>query len=149
MEILPAQRTDAALLSQITKRSKAHWGYSATQLAAWDAELSLSEEYIESHHVFKLLIADVVLAYYSLKIPTPRLAHLDNLFVLPEHMGKGYGKALLQHALALSRSQACHQLRLDADPNATPFYLKHGFRIIDQLPTSIPNRFLPVMVLDL
>lgn len=38
---------------------------------------------------------------------------------------------------------------LDAEPNAERFYLKFGFKTVDQLASSIPNRFLPVMELDL
>jgi len=40
-------------------------------------------------------------------------------------------------------------MRLEADPNATNFYLKMGFKIIEQKESSIPNRFLPIMEKDL
>ena len=38
---------------------------------------------------------------------------------------------------------------LDSEPKAVAFYEKLGFKTIGQLPTSIKDRFLPIMELTL
>ena len=36
--------------------------------------------------------------------------YLEDLFVLPEHRGKGYGKAILQRLAAISRERGCGRM---------------------------------------
>ena len=36
--------------------------------------------------------------------------YLEDLFVLPEHRGKGYGKAILRHLAQIARSRGCGRL---------------------------------------
>jgi len=38
---------------------------------------------------------------------------------------------------------------LDSDPNAEKFYQNLGFKVVGQLESSIKNRFLPIMELEI
>ena len=71
------------------------------------------------------------------------------LFVLPQFIGKGIGKQLLYDSFKQAKLKEANRITLLADPNAVPFYIKHGFIIVDKKESSIPNRFLPVMKKDL
>lgn len=149
MNVCRAEINDHLELTKITMLSKAHWGYSDQQMRAWEAELTVSPHYIDSNLVYKLTKDGKILGYYSFIVEKDATFQLDNLFVLPECIGKGLGQKLLFHAINLARSKGVNRIQLAADPNAIDFYLKFDFQIIGQMPTQIEGRFLPLMELIL
>lgn len=51
--------------------------------------------------------------------------YLEDLFVLPEYRGRGYGKALLAHLAALAKAEGCGRLEwwcLDWNRSSIDFY---------------------------
>lgn len=150
MKVENANSDDHEMLSEITKLSKAFWGYSEEQMAQWNDVLTITKEYIQTNFAYKLINESQVIGYYSYFNTEKDIVKLDNLFVLPEYIGKGYGNYLMDDFL--NRIKENHDIRkvtLDADPNAEKFYQKFGFETIGQLETSIKNRFLPIMELKL
>ena len=148
MKIERANIHDDEILSDITKKSKAFWGYSKEQILEWNDNLTISKNYIESNYAFKLLDENTVIGYYSYILEKSSVK-LDNLFVLPEYIGKGFGKYLVNDFLTRMRNQKIKKIILDSDPNAEEFYLKIGFKKIGQFETSIKNRFMPIMEMNL
>ena len=65
----------------------------------WSGLLTITEEYIKTNEVYQLLINDVTIAFYSYLILNEDSAKLDNLFVLPSDIGKGYGRLLMNEFL--------------------------------------------------
>ncbi len=58
--------------------------------------------------------------------------HLEDIFVLPEHRGKGIGKALLTKVAAIAVVEGCPRLEwnvLDWNKNAIDFYHEMGAQI--------------------
>jgi GNAT superfamily N-acetyltransferase len=51
---------------------------------------------------------------------------LEHLWVRPEWHGRGLGRALFGEAVRLAQATGATELRIKADPNAEPFYLKMG-----------------------
>lgn len=150
MNIEQAHRNDHLTLSEISYRGKAFWGYDTALLEAWKADLTLTPAYIAQHCVFKLLVDGEIIGYYSLLLPPEDgTITLDNLFLLPEYIGQGYGQVVMHHSIATARAMHLSRMVLDADPNAESFYRKMGFRVYGKLTTSIANRFLPQMELAL
>ena len=76
-------------------------------------------------------------------------AILDNLFILPEYIGKGFGKYLMSHFLNRMKNEKFEKVTLDSEPHAENFYLKIGFKKIGEFETSIKNRFMPIMEMTL
>lgn len=150
MKVEKANSDDHEMLSEITKKSKAFWGYSNEQMQLWDAALTITKEYVETNFTYKFVHENRIIGYYSyFKIDTT-IIKLDNLFLLPEYIGKGFGNHLMQDFLnRIKENREIKKVLLDADPNAEKFYQKFGFTTIGQLETSIKNRFLPVMELSL
>jgi hypothetical protein len=75
---------------------------------------------------------------------------LGLLFVEPEAIGSGVGRALYRHVLATARGLGFTRLRIEADPNAEPFYRAMGARPAGTGPSgSVPGRALPVLAVDL
>jgi GNAT superfamily N-acetyltransferase len=61
--------------------------------------------------------------------------YLEDLFVLPEHRGKGIGKALLLHIAALAEERGCGRFEwavLDWNKPAIEFYKSLGARAMDE-----------------
>ena len=60
--------------------------------------------------------------------------YLEDLFVLPEHRGKGYGKALLARLAQLAEARRCGRLEwscLDWNRPSIDFYLSLGAQPMD------------------
>ena len=55
------------------------------------------------------MVNEEIIAYYSLHPPQNGIIHLENLFILPAYIGKGFGKLLLEAAIQEATSLACKQ----------------------------------------
>lgn len=74
---------------------------------------------------------------YSTFLGQPGI-YLEDLFVLPEHRGKGYGKALLAHLARLAVERDCGRLDwvvLDWNEPAIRFYESLGARCLEDWQT--------------
>lgn len=150
MNIEKANSNDHEILTEITKKSKAFWGYSEEQMMQWNDALTITKEYIQTNFAYKQTKENQVIGYYSYFNSDAAIIKLDNLFVLPEYIGKGIGNQLMQDFLnRIKENHDIKKVTLDADPNVEKFYQKFGFKTIGQLETSIKNRFLPIMELNL
>lgn len=149
MLIKKAHIQDSEILTQITMASKAFWGYSEEQMAMWSDSLCITKTNIETKEVYKLLMDKVVIAYYSFYEERSCELKLDNLFILPEFIGKGFGSILMKDFLTRIQNRWIKKIILESDPNAEKFYEKFGFVRVGELETSIKDRFLPLMELKL
>ena len=64
--------------------------------------------------------------------------YLEDLYVLPEHRGKGYGKALLQKLAAIAVERGCGRMEwwcLDWNQPSIDFYLSLGAEALDEWTT--------------
>lgn len=147
MNILKAETEDSELLTTLTKRSKAYWGFSEEILKEWEHLLSISKDYIEKNKVYKLVENENIIGYYSYFSIDEKTIKLDNLFILPEFIGKGFGKILMNDFLEKANRLGIKKITLDAEPNAENFYKNFGFETVGQLESSIKDRYLPIMEL--
>jgi len=61
--------------------------------------------------------------------------YLEDLFVHPEHRGKGYGRALLVHLAKIARDRGCGRMEwavLDWNDPAIQFYRKLGAKPMEE-----------------
>jgi N-acetylglutamate synthase-like GNAT family acetyltransferase len=150
MKIEKATIEDNEVLTEITKKSKAFWGYSEEQILNWNNFLTVSKEYIENNDVYKLLNENEIIGYYSYFNKEKSIVKLDNLFVLPNYIGKGFGKYLVNDFLnRIKKNTTIKKIVLNSDPNAETFYQKIGFVKVGEFETSIKNRFMPIMEMNL
>ncbi|MGB3777021.1 MAG: GNAT family N-acetyltransferase [Tunicatimonas sp.] len=145
MPITPAHPSDHVALTQLTLDSKAHWGYGAAQIEAWREELTITAEQIATGNVYQLRHYEHIVGYYAYRALADKTVELSNLFVAPTHIGKGVGRTLLHNFLERVATEGFRRITLNADPNAEGFYARHGFAVVGQEPSSIPERCLPVM----
>jgi len=67
-----------------------------------------------------------VLGFYLLREPGERDAELDMLFVAPQHIGEGVGRALLLDAQGEARRRGWEVLLIESDPSHRRFNERHG-----------------------
>jgi len=149
MIITKSKKTDHIKLTTITKKSKAYWGYSQQQIKIWDRELTLTKEYIDQNEVYSLVIEGRIIGYYSYLSIGSNKVKLDNLFILPDFIGKQLGTRLMEDFLMRVKEKGFTVVTLDSEPNSENFYKKLGFRVVGQLATSIKDRYMPIMEKDL
>jgi ribosomal protein S18 acetylase RimI-like enzyme len=144
-----AQPTEAAGLSELALRSKAHWGYDDAFLEACRDVLTLSPADVEAGAVFVAEFDGAPAGFYRLGGGPPE-AELEDLWVDPETMGRGVGSALLAHAAASARKRGCTSVLVESDPHAEGFYRSQGAQRVGERTSSVDEgRQLPLLRLEL
>ncbi|MGI9284548.1 MAG: GNAT family N-acetyltransferase [Pseudomonadales bacterium] len=150
--IRPAVSNEAELLSELALRSKAYWDYPDEFIEACREELSYSRDQIDSS-TFSFVIAESphgVTGFYALKRSSRSELELEALFVEPDWIGYGIGRALLEHAKCAAAELGAESLIIQGDPNAQAFYLAAGGVLTgEQESNGVPGRFLPTFVISL
>ena len=147
--IRPVRAGEAAALTELALRSKAHWGYSAEFMAAARSSLTQTEAVLAAQPCFVAEEAGRLVGYYRLSGEPPE-GWLEDLFVEPSHIGSGVGRRLWEHALGTARDLGFQALRLESDPNAEGFYLARGAVRIGEVESGVEaGRILPLLRVDL
>lgn len=137
----PACADDIARLDAIAWQAKAHWGYDAAQLEAWADELRTPPGRLRTHPTWVAGFgghSGPVLGFMQID-PTTTPWELAALWVLPAHMGRGIGRALLQHASVLAADAGQVALHIDADPHAAGFYRACGAVPVGAVAAPLPD----------
>jgi GNAT superfamily N-acetyltransferase len=145
VDIRLARRDEVGLLSDLAVRSKGHWGYDAAFLEACRAELTITPARIDTETVWVAVGAGEVVGFSALLVEGEE-AELTDLFVDPDHIGSGVGRALWGRTVATCREMGARRIRIEADPHAEQWYLSRGaVRVGEALSGSIPGRMLPLL----
>lgn len=150
MQIQKAHPNQAETLTRIALAAKRHWGYPERWIEIWTPLLAFSPADLERVDFFVAKVDDEVVGFYSLTVKGPRV-ELENPWVLPDFMGQGIGRGLLEHALVRARELGCSALEIEADPHAVGFYEKMGARTVGQHVGEVDGqpRRLPIMEISL
>ncbi|WP_165967849.1 GNAT family N-acetyltransferase [Sapientia aquatica] len=116
---------EAEQLTALSIASKARWGYTPEQVAAWRGELAVQADDIFSGRVHVAVVEEEVVAVMVL-LPAKMTWKLSHLFVAEAWMHQGIGKKLFQFAVELAQQQDARAISINADPNAERFYLSCG-----------------------
>lgn len=133
------------MITALMLRSKRSWGYSDAFMELVAEDMTLTAADIEADHVEVAESGGMLVAMSRLQ---RRADHswLQDLFVDPDHMGRGLGRRLFDRAVARSQEWGYREMRFESDPNAETFYLSVGAERIGSSPsTLIPGRALPLM----
>ncbi|WP_031085297.1 GNAT family N-acetyltransferase [Streptomyces sp. NRRL WC-3549] len=140
---------EAATLTALALRSKAHWGYDDAFLAACRDELTLDPADVAARRTAVAERDGGILGFTTLEGPPPR-GVLGMMFVEPDAIGQGVGRLLFTHVRQQARRLGFTVLTIDSDPNAEPFYTAMGAVRVGAVPSgSIPGRVLPLLELAL
>jgi GNAT superfamily N-acetyltransferase len=100
---------DAAALTDLAHRAKAHWGYPASWMRQWDPQLTIIP---------------------GLSRIGMKRAQLESVRVSNKHRGAKVGEQLVLEAIARARAAGCRLVQLTSDAtriDAQRFYQRLGF----------------------
>jgi GNAT superfamily N-acetyltransferase len=150
MVVRNAKLEEAASLTALCVRSKAHWGYDAAFMKLSAAALAVNEDDIAAGRVLVAVDDAGRVIGMACVLPEGETSDLDALFVDPPVIGSGAGRALFDAAVILARQQGARRMTILADPNAAAFYERMGARYLRNAPSdAIPGRTLPFYEYDL
>ena len=136
LEFRQARPADAAWLTELALRSKAHWGYDSEFVEDCRVALTIDAAEIERAPYFTLLAEGRPVGFYGLTILATAI-ELSFLFVEPDSIGQGHGRRLFDHAVKSARELGGRHLLIESDPNAEGFYLAMGAERIGELPSPV------------
>jgi ribosomal protein S18 acetylase RimI-like enzyme len=125
MTIVPAKPEDADALTEIAHAAKRHWGYPESWIIAWRDVLTMRPEFLRVNIAFIAIDERRPVGFYILTREDDGI-HLDHLWVVPDAMRRGIGRALFEHAVAQARDLGFDSIQIEADPNAEEFYKRMG-----------------------
>ena len=147
-----ARIEEAAALSELCIRAKAVWGYDEVFMALARIVLEVRPEQVAAGDVWVATGADGEVAGMVALAPSaqPNTLDLDKLFVEPQRIRNGVGRALMAHAIDEAQRRGAKRLTVLADPYAAGFYERNGARRIGEAPSdAIPGRSVPLYEIKL
>ena len=140
---------EAKFLSELALRSKAYWGYSNEFLEACRPHIYVDADYINDWPVVIIESNDIIIGFLSLKTIKSE-NRLDNLWIEPEFINKGYGKVLFHEAVKQAKKLGWDSFKLAGEPDAVAFYEKMGAKLIGEIQSRLrDDLFLPHMEMSL
>lgn len=148
--VRPARPGEAATLTALCIRSKAHWAYDDAFMKLSAAALVVNEADIVAGRVLVAATADGPPLGMASVLGDGETVDLDSLFVDPPAIGLGAGRLLFEAAVGMARGLGARRMTILADPNAVSFYERMGARFVRNAPSdAIPGRLLPFYEYDL
>ena len=156
MTIRRAAVEEAGLLTTIALEAKRYWGYPEHWIKHWEADLTISPEFIRDNHVYVAEADGEVRGFYALCVVAETgaerkeelgqsKAELEHMWVKPDYIGTGVGKELFLDAMERAAALDVRDVELSADPNAAGFYTRMGATQIGEVdaPMDGQERKLP------
>jgi N-acetylglutamate synthase-like GNAT family acetyltransferase len=150
IQIRRAKPDEAAVLTEIAHAAKRHWGYPENWIEHWKEELTITPDFIANNEMYVALNGEEIAGCCALVV-SGSLAELEHMWIRPEHMGNGVGRALFQQIVERATTLDAKAVELSADPNAEGFYQRMGATRIGEVRSEIEGqpRVLPRMAFDL
>ena len=145
-----ARSEEAQVLTEIAHAAKRHWGYPENWIQHWKADLTITPEFIAANEVYVAINGEEIVGCCAITF-NGSLAELEHMWIRPEHIGSGVGRALFLHVKERAANLKIPALELSADPNAEGFYERMGATRIGEVRSEIEGkpRVLPRMMINL
>ena len=146
IQIRRAQPDEAAALTEIAHAAKRHWDYPETWIEYWKDDLTITPDFITTNEMYVAINGEEIAGCCAL-VMSDSLAELEHMWIRPEHMGNGVGRALFDQIVERATTLNARVMELSADPNAEGFYQRMGATRIGELRSEIEGqpRILPRM----
>jgi len=155
LQIRRARPDEAEVLTEIAHAAKRYWGYPENWIEHWKADLTITPELIANNEMYVAVsgeeIAGCCAIVFSDSPAEGAPAELEHMWIRPERMGAGVGRALFTHARERAANLNVPVMELSADPNAEGFYERMGAKRIGEVAAEMEgkSRVLPRMSVDM
>jgi len=120
-----AKTCDSEILTNIAIKSEAYWGYDSDFMENFKTAYKVTEEFISNNPTFVIQEDENILGFYGVLIAENETS-LEYLFIEPNSIGKGYGKALWNHMVNTCKKLNIKELVIVSGPQAKEFYTRLG-----------------------
>jgi len=139
MIIRAAKPDEVAVLTDIAQESKQHWGYAPEVMETWHSTLTLQSVHIDLAPPMVAEDNGETVGFYQLIADGDKM-ELEHLWVKPQRLNQGIGKQLMAHAITTAKQKGAKRISIDADPNATAFFLSCGARRVGESPAPMTGQ---------
>jgi len=139
MTIRSASAADAQALTTIALEAKRYWGYPEHWIKHWEADLTISPEFIRDNHVYVHDENGEIRGFYALCVDGNK-ADLEHMWVTPAAIGTGIGKELFLDAMERAAKLNVSAVEISSDPNAAGFYQRMGARQIGEVDAPVDGQ---------
>lgn len=142
-----AQENEAKLLTDLTFRSKASWGYNEAFMESCKEGLTIHPSDITDQlNVIRVIENKDIEGFYFLRIKESSLAKLRFFFIDPPYQRKGLGAILFDDVVSVAKEWGIHSFIIESDPHAEVFYKKCGATTVGSVsPDSLERHVLPIL----
>ena len=149
VKVLRARPDDAGALTRISFAAKRYWGYPERWISRWTESLTVTPDFVRHNEVYAAVVEGEIAGFYAL-VGEGQRVELEHLWVSPERIGTGIGRALFDHAVRRVASLGASSLGIEAEPNAEGFYRRMGARRVGEIsyPIEGRERTLPLLVFE-
>ena len=150
IQIRRSKPDEADTLTSIAHAAKRHWNYPEKWIEFWRADLTITADFIAKHEVY-VGVVDGTIAGCCALVVSASLAELEHMWIDPQRIGNGVGRALFEYTKERARQLGLPELELSADPHAEGFYERMGARRIGEIQADMDGqpRVLPRMRIEL
>src|SRR5437879_6032425 len=148
VQIRRAKPEEAGVLTEIAHAAKRHWGYPEIWIQHWKAHLTITPEFVAKNEVYVAMNAEEIVGCCAIAF-SESSSELEHMWIRPEHIGTGVGRALFLHVKERAANLKIPTLELLADPNAEGFYQRMGATRTGEARSEIEgaSRVLPRMTI--
>jgi N-acetylglutamate synthase-like GNAT family acetyltransferase len=150
LQIRRARPDEAEVLTEIAHAAKRHWGYPENWIEHWKNDLTITPDFIRKNEMYVAVSGEEIVGCCAI-VFSDKLTELEHMWIRPEHMGTGVGRALFTRARERAADLKIPSMELSADPNAEGFYQRMGAQRIGEVKSEIEGkpRVLPRMSVNL
>jgi N-acetylglutamate synthase-like GNAT family acetyltransferase len=150
LHIRRAKPAEAEVLTEIAHAAKRHWGYPENWIEHWKNDLTITPEFISKNEVYVALAGEEIVGCCAI-VFDDLLAELEHMWIKPERIGTGVGRALFLRLKERAVNLGLPALEISSDPNAEGFYQRLGAKRIGDVRSEIEGkpRVLPRMKVEL
>ncbi len=146
IQIRRARPDEAVALTEIAHLAKRHWNYPENWIELWRDELTITPDFIANNEMYVAVAGGEIAGCCALVLRDSQ-AELEHMWIRPEQMGTGIGRALFHQIVERATQLKAAGLEISSDPNAEGFYKRMGAKRIGEVQSEIEGqpRVLPRM----
>lgn len=146
IEIRTAELQDIEAINHLLRLSKAYWGYDEAFINKFMEKLCITPNHFGKTTILLFYVNGEIAGFYNFLVNEDKTLELDNFFLHPKYIGKGFGKKLWDACCNTAKEFGRNEFIIWSDPHAENFYIKMGCEKIGARASPVmPNRYPPIL----